>query len=238
MDGLLIVDKPAGPTSHDVVAASRRALARAAHRPHRHARPAGHRRAAARRRPRHAPRAFPERATRRTSATMRLGVRHRHLRRAGQADGRRSTGRCRRAKAIDAALDAFRGTFMQQPPAYSAKKIAGQRSYALARRSASAAAPDEPPGRPAAIAAGARARDRARDRARGCRRRPGDAPRDAARPASTSDRWPTTSGERLGTGAHLAALRRTRSGDSRSTRRSRWTLIQSEARPRSRGRRR
>ena len=35
--------------------------------------------------------------------------------------------------AIDAALDAFRGTFMQQPPAFSAKKIDGQRSYKLAR---------------------------------------------------------------------------------------------------------
>ncbi len=36
-------------------------------------------------------------------------------------------------EAIDAALDAFRGTFLQQPPAFSAKKINGQRSYKLAR---------------------------------------------------------------------------------------------------------
>ena len=35
---------------------------------------------------------------------------------------------------IDAALEPFRGTFMQQPPAFSAKKIDGQRSYKLARK--------------------------------------------------------------------------------------------------------
>src|SRR5262249_54131478 len=34
---------------------------------------------------------------------------------------------------IDEALAAFRGTFTQQPPAFSAKKIDGQRSYRLAR---------------------------------------------------------------------------------------------------------
>ena len=36
-------------------------------------------------------------------------------------------------EAIDRALDAFRGTFLQQPPAYSAKKIGGKRSHRLAR---------------------------------------------------------------------------------------------------------
>jgi tRNA pseudouridine55 synthase len=36
-------------------------------------------------------------------------------------------------EAIDSALEAFRGTFLQQPPAYSAKKVDGQRSYKLAR---------------------------------------------------------------------------------------------------------
>jgi tRNA pseudouridine55 synthase len=35
--------------------------------------------------------------------------------------------------AIDRALDGFRGTFLQEPPAYSAKKIGGTRSYKLAR---------------------------------------------------------------------------------------------------------
>src|SRR5262249_4729107 len=34
-------------------------------------------------------------------------------------------------EAIDAALDMFRGTFLQQPPAFSAKKIDGKRSHKL-----------------------------------------------------------------------------------------------------------
>ena len=57
MDGLLVIDKPAGPTSHDVVARVRRALGERAHRPHRHARSGGDRRAAARPRTRDAARA-------------------------------------------------------------------------------------------------------------------------------------------------------------------------------------
>jgi len=35
--------------------------------------------------------------------------------------------------AVEAALDAFRGTIVQVPPAYSAVKVAGRRAYALAR---------------------------------------------------------------------------------------------------------
>jgi len=35
--------------------------------------------------------------------------------------------------AIEHALEAFRGTYLQQPPAFSAKKIGGKRSHALAR---------------------------------------------------------------------------------------------------------
>jgi tRNA pseudouridine55 synthase len=40
---------------------------------------------------------------------------------------------------LAAALNAFRGTFEQTPPAYSAKNIDGERSYDLARRAARAA---------------------------------------------------------------------------------------------------
>ena len=54
MNGVLVVDKPAGPTSHDVVAVVRRALGSPTRRPHRHARSAGDRRAAAGHRPGHA----------------------------------------------------------------------------------------------------------------------------------------------------------------------------------------
>jgi tRNA pseudouridine55 synthase len=49
---------------------------------------------------------------------------------------------------IEAVLDRFRGTFVQQPPVYSAKKIAGRRSYELAR---AGYADDEPPASPAPI---------------------------------------------------------------------------------------
>ena len=42
-------------------------------------------------------------------------------------------GRLPSQSEVVAALDAFRGTFLQQPPAYSAKKIDGERSYHAAR---------------------------------------------------------------------------------------------------------
>jgi tRNA pseudouridine55 synthase len=42
--------------------------------------------------------------------------------------------------AIEAALDTLRGDQMQVPPAFSAKKVAGQRAYTLARRAAKATA--------------------------------------------------------------------------------------------------
>ena len=47
MNGVLVIDKPQGLTSHDVVAVARRALGRNAHRPYRDARPAGDRRPSA-----------------------------------------------------------------------------------------------------------------------------------------------------------------------------------------------
>src|SRR5262249_9502344 len=47
-------------------------------------------------------------------------------------------------EAIDAALDSFRGTFRQQPPAFSAKKIDGKRSHKLARARARGGARLEP----------------------------------------------------------------------------------------------
>jgi tRNA pseudouridine55 synthase len=36
--------------------------------------------------------------------------------------------------AVEAVLDTFRGAFLQQPPVYSAKKVEGRRAYSLARR--------------------------------------------------------------------------------------------------------
>jgi tRNA pseudouridine55 synthase len=102
--------------------------------------------------------------------------------------------------AIDTALDAFRGSFLQQPPAFSAKRISGKRSYELARADRSLPALPGVPVEARAIeviavdgevvtlrvdcSAGFYVRSLARDL-----------------------------GEKLGTGAHLATLRRTRSAD-------------------------
>ena len=74
MNGVLIIDKPAGLTSHDVVNRVRRILGRAICRPSRHARPDGHRRLAAGDGELHPPRAVLHRLRKRpTKATIRFG---------------------------------------------------------------------------------------------------------------------------------------------------------------------
>jgi tRNA pseudouridine55 synthase len=133
MDGLLIVDKPAGPTSHDVVARVRRAL--------------GEKRIG------HAGTLDPlatgvlllvvGKATRLAKflsasdksydAVVRVGFATDSADAEGRPLGPVSDRPMPSRGEIDAALDAFRGTFLQQPPSFSAKKIAGRRSYQLAR---------------------------------------------------------------------------------------------------------
>ena len=44
-----------------------------------------------------------------------------------------ASGQRRRARRLEAALQRFRGTFEQTPPAYSAKMVEGERSYVRAR---------------------------------------------------------------------------------------------------------
>lgn len=131
IDGLLLVDKPSGPTSHDVVSVVRRAL--------------GIRRVG------HAGTLDPfatgllvvlvGRATRllpymdaepkEYEATVRLGV---------ATDTDDATGRAgaevalpSRA-AVERAMGGLTGDILQQPPAFSAKQVGGRRSYAAARR--------------------------------------------------------------------------------------------------------
>ena len=130
-DGLLLVDKPAGMTSHDIVGLARRAL--------------GERRIG------HAGTLDPfatgllvllvGRATRLLpylegepkvyDATIRFGV---------ETDSDDLTGAPLRAApapddaAIRAALPALTGTLEQMPPSFSAKQVAGRRAYAAARR--------------------------------------------------------------------------------------------------------
>src|SRR5262252_88967 len=137
MDGLLIIDKPAGPTSHDVVARMRRALGE---------RRIGHTGtldpAATGVLPLVVGRAtrlarFVGASSKSYEAVVRLGVATDTADAAGLPIGPPHDGPLPSRDAIDRALSEFRGTFLQRPPAYSAKKVAGTRSYALARASRS-----------------------------------------------------------------------------------------------------
>lgn len=143
-DGVLVIDKPAGPTSHDVVALVRRAL--------------GEKRIG------HTGTLDPMatgvlplvvgRATRLASLLSGADKTYEAAVRFGCAtDTYDATGRVAgdpeapvastleigspeglTVTAIEAALPRFRGTYEQTPPQYSAKKIGGVASYTLARR--------------------------------------------------------------------------------------------------------
>ncbi|HUR32431.1 MAG TPA: tRNA pseudouridine(55) synthase TruB [Vicinamibacterales bacterium] len=145
MDGLLLVDKPSGPTSHDIVARARRALRerRIGHTGTLDPMASG---------------ALPlviGRATRLArflsgtkayDAVIRLGVNTDTCDALGRPVGSPAVGPWPSRAVVDAALEPFRSTFVQQPPAFSAKKIGGRRSYAIARQARSrvavAAEPD------------------------------------------------------------------------------------------------
>jgi tRNA pseudouridine55 synthase len=136
IDGVLVVDKPSGPTSHDVVARVRRALKtkRVGHTGTLDPMATG---------------VLPlviGRATRLASllssdrksydAAVRLGCATDSY----DAAERIAAGLApppapdiQRAQ-VEAALEAFRGEFMQTPPTYSAKKIGGIAAHRLARR--------------------------------------------------------------------------------------------------------
>jgi tRNA pseudouridine55 synthase len=133
MDGLLVIDKPPGPTSHDVVARMRRVLGE---------RRIGHTGtldpAASGVLPLVLGRAtrlarFLSAGHKRYEAVVRFGVATDTYDGEGTPVGTVRTGMTPAREALEAALDAFRGTFLQQPPPYSAKKIAGRRSYEMAR---------------------------------------------------------------------------------------------------------
>lgn len=140
MNGVLPVDKPAGPTSHDIVAAARRAL---------RLRRIGHTGTldpfatgllllclgpATR---------LAEYLTgldKRYDAVARLGVRTDTLDATGTVIGGEERGGAAAGagaalspERIRAAFEAERGTRLQQPPAFSAKRVAGRRAYELAR---------------------------------------------------------------------------------------------------------
>ena len=65
-------------------------------------------------------------------ATIRFGVTTDSYDITGDEVGR--TDRVPSREAVERVLDSLRGEHLQMPPAFSAKKVAGQRAYAMARR--------------------------------------------------------------------------------------------------------
>jgi len=197
VDGVLVVDKPGGPTSHDIVDRVRRAL---------RTRRVGHTGTL----DPFATGVLPVcvgRATRLARflsggekeyvATVRLGFATTTDDRTGEPLGAPVPAEVAPA-ALAAALDGLVGSFDQVPPAFSAKHVGGRRLYELARRGETVPRAATPV-TVHAIRLLAWEADTVEIAVR-CS--PGTYVRALARDL----------GERLGTGAHLAALRRTRSG--------------------------
>lgn len=198
MDGVLVVDKPAGPTSHDVVDRVRRAL---------RTRRVGHTGTL----DPFATGVLPVcvgRATRLARflsggekeyvATVRLGFGTTTDDRTGEPLGAPVPVDVA-PEALTAALEGLVGSFDQVPPAFSAKHVGGRRLYELARRGESVP-------RAAARVTVHAVRLLARD---------GDEVEIAVRCSSGTyvRALARDLGEGLGTGGHLTALRRTRSGE-------------------------
>jgi tRNA pseudouridine55 synthase len=137
MDGVFVIDKPQGLTSHDVVAAARRALGE---------RRIGHTgtldplatgvlpltigRATRLQR-------FLATSDKEYDATIVFGFTTDSYDVTGEETHR--TGREPSRDAVLAALGSLGGEYLQTPPAYSAKKVGGRRAYDLARREQPAA---------------------------------------------------------------------------------------------------
>lgn len=142
LDGVLVVDKPPGPTSHDVVAAVRRVVGQ---------KRVGHTgtldpfatgvlalvlgRATRLSR-------FLTASTKRYVAGVRLGVATDTYDATGAPAGEPASEAVVEVidpRAIEPRLARFRGRLEQSPPPFSAKKIGGVRAYALARQNATVA---------------------------------------------------------------------------------------------------
>ena len=134
LDGWLIIDKPPGPDQHRRRQPRPPLVRRPESRPWRHARPAGHRRAADRVRRGHQNRALCDGRHQALPfhPPLRRGARHRRRRRPGHRHHRRPPDRRRDPRRPAA----FRGDIMQVPPVFSAIKVAGERAYDLARAGA------------------------------------------------------------------------------------------------------
>jgi tRNA pseudouridine55 synthase len=208
MDGLLVVDKPVGPTSHDVVARVRRILGeqRVGHTGTLDPGASGVLPLVVGRATRLA--RFLSAAGKSYDAAIQLGVATDTWDGAGAPMGPAFQGPFPGRESIDRALDAFRGTFLQQPPVYSAKKIGGTRSHRLAR-AASRTLPASPALAvgPAPVSVMVYALELGRV----------DGGLVTLRVDCSAGFYVRglahDLGERLGIGGHLAALRRVRSGD-------------------------
>ncbi len=134
MDGLLVVDKPTGPTSHDIVASVRRALreSRVGHTGTLDPLATGVLPLVIGRATRLA--RFLSGRDKEYEAVIALGQSTDTGDSQGAVVGAVHAGPLPDATAVAAALVNFRGTYLQRPPVYSAKKIDGERSYRLARR--------------------------------------------------------------------------------------------------------
>jgi tRNA pseudouridine55 synthase len=200
LDGLLVVDKPVGPTSHDVVARVRRITGepRIGHTGTLDPLASGVLPLVMGRATRLA--RFLSASTKRYVTTLCLGLSTDSGDAAGRPAGPSFEGPLPDAAAIRRALEAFRGTFLQRPPAVSAKRIGGARSYDLARREGAAHGRPEPVSVSAVVDL-VRLEDRLVTLQVDCS--PGFYVRALAHDL----------GERLGTGAHVVALRRIRSGE-------------------------
>ena len=209
-DGVIVIDKPAGPTSHDVVAVMRRVLFRAPRRAGQGKPKVGHTGTldplAAGVLPLVIGKAtrlaqFLSSAEKEYDAHVELGVATTTLDRGGEpvTRDRLRTVADLTPQMIEDAVAEFRGTYLQQPPAFSAKKIDGDRAYDLARRNA--------PVQLQPVEVTATALEIIEWRGATLRLRLVCSAGYYVRALADA------LGERLGTGGHLAGLVRTRSGD-------------------------
>ena len=209
LTGVLVVDKPEGPTSHDVVTLTRRVLgvSRIGHTGTLDPLATGVLPLVIGRATRLAQ--FLTASDKSYEATIAFG------RTTDTYDAKgRDVSTCPERPTlagVEAALHQFRGPFEQTPPAYSAKNIGGERSYELARKASRSAearsAKADAPARPKAVTVTAKRIDIAAfDGETAClsmQVTAGFYVRSLAHDL----------GEALGCGAVLIALRRTRSGE-------------------------
>lgn len=135
-DGVLVIDKPAGPTSHDIVAVVRRALGvdRVGHTGTLDPLATGVLPLVVGRATRLA--AFMSGADKEYEARIRFGATSPSYDAEQAGEPTATVALPRDAREIHAVLPRFLGSYLQMPPPFSAKKVGGTPAYKLARRNA------------------------------------------------------------------------------------------------------